>query len=457
MSDRRAGSWRWSTAWALRGFTLALLGMMVGGPVAADTWSSRIQEVRSVAGITAWLVESRAQPVVAMRFAFAGGSAREPAGKRGLADVLAEMLGEGAGPDDAAAFRQKTDRLSARLSFSAGRDALSGSADALSQNLDATADLLAAQIEAPRLDAQALERVVRRKLAALMDAGNDPAVVAEDAWYAVAFGDHPYAAPSTGSAATLGAITAADVADFKTRHFAKDNLVVAVAGDIDAARLAVLLDRIFGRLPERAQLPGLAPAGQGGGGQKVTVERDVPEASVVFGLGAPMRQDPQFMAALVLNEILGGSATGSRLGDELRKRQALVYGIETRLIADAHAAFVLGQFSTATADVEQALMGVRGEMGRLARDGATAEEVENAKSYLVGAFPLSFDSSAKIADNLVAIAQAGLGRDYVDRRRRAIEAVSEADVRAAASRLLAADRLAVSVVRGRSAGKAPHN
>lgn len=445
------GNWLGGLLALALGSVLAL--SLISRAAADDSWASRIQEVRSGQGITAWLVESHAQPVIAIRFAFAGGSSREPADRRGMSDVLAEMLGEGAGPYDGPAFRQRADRLSARLSFFAARDAISGSVDALSRNLDATADLLAAQINAPRIEASALERVVRRKIAAIRDLGNDPAAVAEDAWYAATFGAHPYAAPSSGSPDTLGRITTADLADFRSRHFAKANLVVAVAGDISPERLAALLDKVFGSLRREPRLQDLAPLAPVRGRDVTTVERDVPEANVVFGFGAPHRHDPQFMPALVLNEILGGSVTGSRLGDELRARQGLVYGIDTRLIADAHAAIVLGQFSTATSDLERALGSVRVEVGRLAKDGPTTEEVETAKSFLIGAFPLSFDSSAKIADNLVAIAQAGLGIDYVDRRRRAIEAVTRDTVRATAVHLLQPDRVTFAVVRGRPAAQ----
>lgn len=432
----------------------AALLLVCTAPMAApcaEMWSSKVHQVRSKGGITAWLSEDHAHPVVAIRFAFSGGTTREPAGKRGMSEVLAEWLGEGGGAHEAQALKSLADRLATRISYSAGRDALMGSVDTLSRNLDATEDILVAGINAPLDDEAVLERVVRRRIAAVRELANDPATVAEDAWYATAFGDHPYAAASSGPQSTLGSLTVRDIAEFKSRLFARGDLTIVASGDITAERLGNFVDRVFGSLPGKTGPEPLEPAALRGGERVVLIDGEHSEASVAFGFAAVPRRDPDFMAALVLNEILGGAAMASRLGAELRERQGLVYAIETRLIADAYAAYVLGQFTTQPDRLSPAVAAVREVMSRLARDGASDEEVESVKTYLIGAFPLSFDSSPKIADNLIAIAQAGLGPDYVGDRQRAIAAVTKDAVSRMAARLLSSDGLAIAIARGRQA------
>lgn len=417
----------------------------------AETWSSTVQEIRSDRGITAWLIEDHAHPVVALRFAFSGGSTLELEGKRGASEVLAELLNEGAGPFDAKVRERDLDRLATRINYSGGRDTFMGSVDSLSRNLDVTEAVIAAEINATLFQEAALERVVRRKITSIAAAMHDPAVVAEQAWYATVFGTHPYAAASSGTVSTLRSLSVSDIAEFRGRLLARDNLTIVASGDIGADRLRTFVDRIFGGLPERALLPPLDPPVYRGGERVVGTNGDTPETSVAFGFSAVPRRDPDFMAALVLNEILGSTAMPSRLGSELRERQGLVYEVETRLIADAYAAYVLGQFATTADQSARATAAVRDVIGRLASEGPNADEVENAKGYLIGAFPLSFDSNPKIADNLIAIAQAGLGSDYVETRQRAIAAVTPEAVSRMAARLLSSDRLAIAVARGHRA------
>lgn len=439
-------SWYGRVCGLIAGLCLLLLG---GARQArAEPWSIAVQEVRGRTGVAAWLVESHAQPVVSIRFAFDGGSVREPSDKHGISSMLADALGEGSvagGSDDT---RRRIARLSASIAFSASRDSISGSLDAPSRNIEAVAGLIGAQIASTQFAPDMVSRVAIRRLAALADTAGDPTERAEDTWYAATFGSHPYARSPAGSAATLAAITPADLTQFKSRVMTRDALTVAAAGDIDAVRLGRVLDLLFGALPENGPDDALPAARVSAPAQVEAVVKDMSTAAVVFGLAVPDRRDPGYMPALVLNEIMGGGGSASRLGQALRDRLSLVYDIDSRLIADTHASYLIGQFSTATADTQRAISALKSEFQRLATDGVTGGEVEDAKGYLIGSFPLSFDSSPKIASNLLAIAQSGLGRDYPEVRRRAIETVSREDVNRIAAELLRPDRIGIAVARG---------
>ncbi len=440
-----------ATVWRPLGILLAGLCLWwpgTAGVATASEWSIAVEEVRARGGVTAWLVASHGQPVVAVRFAFAGGSAQEPPDKRGISSLLAEALGDGAGGNPPDQLRRRLAALSASVSFSASRDAISGALDAPSAGIEQAAALVGAAIASARFQPEAVARLASRGATRLAELAGDPAVRAEDAWFRAAFGDHHYAMSPAGTAETLASITAADLGRHRSRTMTRDRLHVAVAGDLDARRLERILDLMFGALPERGAFvddpaPRLtAPA------RAVTILRDATTSSVVFGLPAPGRRDPGYMPALVLNEIVGGGATASRFGQALRVRSSLVYDVDSRLISDNRSSYLIGQLAAASADAERAVSVVREELRRIVRDGVTEAEVENAKSYLTGSFPLSFDSSPKIAGNLLAIAQSGLGRDYPELRRRAIERVSRDDVNRVAAEYFRPELLIVSVARG---------
>src|SRR6478736_5898697 len=219
----------------------------------------KIQVVKSPGGITAWLVEEHAVPLIGMRFAFDGGSSQDPAGKEGVAHFLAGMMDEGAGDLDSKTFQERMEEIAMRMSFDDARDAFYGSLETLSENRDAAVALLALALSKPRFDGDAVERVRGQLLAGLAYAARDPDRVAVEQWNALAFRGHPYGRPTNGTQATIQKMTRDDLRDYWARTFARDNLRVVVVGDIDAATLGGVLDTLFGQLPAKAQLTPVVP------------------------------------------------------------------------------------------------------------------------------------------------------------------------------------------------------
>ncbi len=247
-----------------------------------------------------------------------------------------------------------------------------------------------------------------------------------------------------GTPESLARIARGDLVGFAGRQFARDRLVIGAAGDIAAADLGHLVDAVFGELPAggaAAPLPEARPRG----GRVEIVRKPIPQSVVVFGQAGVKRDDPDYYAAYVMNHILGGGFS-SRLTQEIRQKRGLVYSVYSYLLPLDHAGLIVGGLATANARVAAALGLVRAEWRRLARDGVSAEELAAAKSYLDGSFPLRLDSTGAIADILVAIQAHGLGIDHIDRRAALIGAVTEADVRRVARRLLDPDALTVVVV-----------
>jgi zinc protease len=413
----------------------------------------KIQEIKSPGGITAWLVEDRSVPLIAMRFAFEGGSSQDPPGKDGVANFLAGMLDEGAGDLGAKQFQESMEELAMRMSFDDGRDAFYGSFETLTENRDRAVALLSLALNKPRFDAEAVERMRAQYLANLAYARRDPARVAADQWMALAFAGHPYGRPANGTPESVARIARADLVDFRARTFARDRLRVAVVGDIDAKTLGGILDAIFGGLPATAKLTPVTRTEPKAGQKLKVVDMNVPQSAARFGLPAMARQDKDFMAAFVLNNIVGGGFA-SRLYLEVREKRGLAYGIDTTIVPLKHASVFIGNVATKNEEIGQSLELIRSEFKRVAADGVTQAELADAKSFLTGSFALRFDTSANIANQLLWTMVEGLGPDYIENRNGMINAVTLEDVKRVAKRLFEGKDPIVTVV-GKPKGLAP--
>ncbi|MBX9588478.1 MAG: insulinase family protein [Hyphomonadaceae bacterium] len=405
----------------------------------------KIQEITSPGGIKAWLVEERSVPIIALRFAFEGGSAQDPAGKEGVANFLAGMLDEGAGDLNAKQYQERMEDIAMRMGFDDGRDSFYGSFETLTENRDRAVELLALAINKPRFDVEAVERIRAQLLAGLAAAQRDPTRVAADQWMALAFAGHPYGRPANGTPQSVAKIGKSDLAEFRARVFAKDMLRVAVVGDIDAKTLGGMLDTIFGGLPTTGKLvpvPRIEPKA----GQRLKVlEMNVPQSVARFGLPAMPRQDKDFMAAFVLNNIIGGGFT-SRLYAEVRDKRGLAYGVDTTIVPLRHASVFVGNVATKNEEIGQSLELIRSEFKRVVTEGVTEVELADAKSYLTGSFALRFDTSANIANQLLWTMVEGLGPDYLESRNSMINAVTLEDVKRVAKRLFEGKEPIVTVV-----------
>jgi zinc protease len=435
---------------------LAALAMAVSLNTAAlaPAGAVDIQRVVSPGGIEAWLVSEPAVPLVSMQFAFDGGAAQDPADKPGLANLLSSLLDEGAGEIRAAEFQERLETLAIEMSFDADRDAFYGELRTLTENLDAAVDLLRLAINEPRFDEDAVTRMRAQVLASLRRELQDPDAVAGRRWSQLVFGeDHPYGRPVKGTLDSVARITADDLRAYRERVFARDTLKITVVGDIDAERLAPLLDEVFGPLTQQARLDPVPEAALPDGDLTEIVEMEIPQTIIRFGGPGLKRDDADFMAAFVVNHILGGGAFSSRLYQEVREKRGLSYSVYSYLYPLKHSALFVGGAATRNDRAAESLDIIRAELARMATEGPSEEELDKAKRYLKGSYPLRFDTSSKIARQLVEIQRDGLGIDYINIRNDLIDAVGIEDARRAARRLLGEGGLYVTLV-GRPDGLA---
>lgn len=413
-------------------------------PLAAMA-QTEIEEVVTPAGITFWLAQESAIPIVSMEILFRGGTGLDPADRPGAVTMMTGLLNEGAGDMDALAYAAASEDVAARIAFDAGRDTLSVSASMLREVRGEVAELVRVALHEPRFDADAVERVRGQLLSITRSNTTDPGELGTQTLFGLAFPDHPYSRPVEGTPESIAAMSVEDLRAAHRAALVRDRAYISIVGDVTPAEASELVDTVMAGLPE-SDTP-LPPdmADRLDGGVRVI---DLPggQSRALFGHAGIARDDPDFVPAYVMNHILGGGGFTSRLTEEVREKRGLTYGISTFLTTLEHGPLYLGSVASANDTIAEAIELVRIEWARMAQGGATAEELDEAKRFLTGAYPLRFDTNAKIADILVGVQEAELGIDYTAERNALIAAVTLEDIARVAARLLQPEKLTFVVV-----------
>lgn len=408
--------------------------------------ATKVERVLSPGGIEAWLVRDHLNPIINVRFSFRGGSALDPTGKEGLATFVSSLLDEGAGDLDTNAFRKIVEDLSISLRFNASRDRFGGRLQTLTEHRDMAFDLLTKAMTQPRFDPEPVGRLRAQILAKLRHDEENPDAIAGRALMDSLFPGHPYGRPSDGTKESVAKLTVADLRRFVADRLALDTLVIGVTGDITPEELAPLLDKTFGTLPKKAaswKVPDASPRTEG---QIVVIDKTIGQSNILFADIGMKRDDPDFYVAYVMNHILGGGGFTSKLYQEVREKRGLAYSVYSYLHPMDAAALYLGGAGTANARVAETLKVVREQWRKMAETGVSAEELDHAKRFLIGSFPLRFTSSDRIASILVGMQIDDLGQDYLDRRNGFIAKVTVDDIRRVARKLLHPKRLVFVIV-----------
>ncbi|UWQ91204.1 pitrilysin family protein [Aliisedimentitalea scapharcae] len=422
----------WATAVAV---VLAL-------PVQAEI---KIQEVVSPGGITAWLVEEHSIPFTALELRFRGGTSLDAPGKRGAIYLMSGLLEEGSGDLNAQEYARAVESLAASFAHDARSDSMSLSSRFLTENRDQAVDLLRDTLMKPRFDPDALERVRAQVLSGLKSDAKDPGAIAGRTFAEAAYEDHPYETDGKGTTESVSALTRDDMFAAHRAVFARDRLYVSAVGDITPEELGELLDRLLGDLPDTGvAFPVKAEVAIPGG--VTVVDYDTPQSTVMFGHQGIDRDDDDFFAVYVMNQILGGGSFESRLMTEVREKRGLTYGVYSYLVPKDLASLYMGSVASSNDKVAEAIKVIHDEWTHMATEGVTPKELEDAKTYLTGAYPLRFDGNGQIAGIMVGMQIQGLPIDYIATRNDRINAVSLEDIKRVAREWLKPDGLHFVVV-----------
>jgi len=431
-----------------------LLAFAFAVSIPATAHAITVKTVQGPTGVETWLSEEHALPMIAVTVALPAGSAYDPADKPGLAELMASLLDEGAGDLSSDAFKQALENRAIRLTAEAERDFVVVNLTTLTENADEAFRLLGLALAHPRFDSEAVERMRVAQLASLKAQDERASQVAQKSWFATYFGTHPYAHPGPGTPASLAAIKVEDIKAFAASHLVRDRVKVAVSGDITDAQLRKYLQQVFVPLPASSVQQVPKPPADAGKPGSHTIVRNEAAPVAIFGFSGPMRLDPDFIPTFVANYIFGGGNFSARLMDEVRDKRGLTYGISTQQADYKSASLIIGSVQSDKAKIMTALDVTKSEMARFAKDGATAKELADAKTFLTGSFPLGLDSNVKIARTLNGYQRSGLGVDYVEKRNGLIQAVTLAKVNEMAKKYYDPAKLVI-VIAGTPAPAAP--
>lgn len=419
---------------------LAILAAIVS--VAFGARAASVKALDVVKGAQVWFAEDHTVPVVALTASFPAGTNYDPSGKAGLSSYAAALLDEGAGNLDSLAFQAALADHAIQLSASSDYDTMTVTLITLSSNAKDAFRLLALALTRPRFDPEAMARMRVQMLQDIEQSREDPQAIAEKGYYSLYFGPYTYGRPPEGEPASLVSVSQQDLRNFVRSHWVRGGLKIALTGDIDQATASQILRSTFSILPPNAPPPPPPPPRTGAPGLHV-LPMQATQPAIVFGLPGLKRSDPQFLAAMIANYILGGGEN-SRLSDDLREKRGLTYDISTDLVPYRSTGLILGETSTRREAVRQAIGDIRDTMRRFASDGPTDQEIADAKAYLNGSFPRAYASNAALAAQLNELEQEGLPLDYLEKRTAMINALSTTDIRRAA-RLFDPSRLTVVV------------
>ena len=404
-----------------------------------------ITEVKVLDGNKAWLVEEHSIPFVTLEIRFKGGATLDRVGKRGSVSFMSALLNEGADDLDASAFAKEMERLAVELDFNVYQDSLSISFKFLTENKSASINLLKKALTKPRFEEEPFERVRDQILSILKSNAKDPRKIASKVFFENVFGSHPYGSMKDGNLESILSLCREDILNAYEDTFNRNQIFISAVGDIKPNELRDLVNEVIEKIPAHSnkvidQATYKFPEGN------TVIDFDTPQSVTIFGHDGIKRTDKDFFSAYVLTHILGGSGFGSRLMTELREKNGLTYGVSAYLASWEKADLILGQFASSNNTVMEAIGIVRKEWAALSDRGVTADELQDAKTFLTGAYPLRFDGNSRIARILVGMQTQGLPMEHIHTRNAKVNAVTMEDIRRVSARILKEENLYFVIV-----------
>ena len=412
----------------------------------AKTFAAAPFEIDVDGGIKAWMMEEKSVPLVALDFYFdKAGYAFDDENKKGLAVFAASVLIKRAGDMDDETFQNLLEENAIDLKVNALEDIFEISLTAPKQNLETAANLLKAVLTMPNTNGNDVLVAKNKQLTAIDMQSENPEIVLGNQFKKKLFGTHPKARVSIGNKESVASFEPADISAFVKKHFKKNNLKIALAGDISKEQGTVFLRNLFAELPTGDEEKDLPPVLPNYDGSEENIERDIPQVISFFAaLGTP-RLSNDFYPLYIANEIFGGSGLSSRLNVRAREKEGLTYGAYTYLDSDEDAPRLVGTFASAKENYEKMRFILLDEWQKMATEGVTKEEVNTIKNSMLSAFNLRFASLSSVAKQLLYMQKENLGIDFFQKRNEYVAKVTFEAVNAAAKKYFANKPLILTI------------
>jgi zinc protease len=425
---------------------LGMFALLSALPAAA---MAPIEHWQTANGARVYFVPAPELPMVDVQVVFNAGSARD--GRQpGVAQLTHLLLDKGADGMSADVIAQRLEGVGARLSGDSLRDMallrLRSLNDA--KYLQPAVEVFAKLLAKPDFNPADLERERARMLVALQQSQQKPGTVAEKAFYAALYGEHPYATPPEGTADSLKALDRAALRAFYERYYVARNAVVAIVGALDRAAAERLAEAVIRALPAGEPAPQLPPVSDLQAALEQRIAHPSSQTHILLGQPGIRRDDADYYALYVGNHVLGGGGLVSQLSNEVREKRGLSYSVYSYFLPmGERGPFQLG-LQTRNDQVDEALQVLRDTLATYVAEGPSAEELEAAKNNITGGQALRIDSNRKILEYLAVIGFYELPLDYLETFNARVEAVTLEQVREVFRRRIQPERMLTVLVGG---------
>jgi predicted Zn-dependent peptidase len=395
-------------------------------------------------GLTVWMVPLPGATMVNVHFIVDAGAAAEDEPHGGVAALTAQLLVTGTRRLDASAFAEATERLGIEVSSESSWDFARAAFQSLPEHLEEGISLLAEMVREPRLDPAEFERLKAERLADILQSRADPGRLADEMFLRHVFDQAtPYRRLSAGTPETVASLSLDDARSFHAEHWAPEGSHLVVAGSIDPE--AVMRAALMRLGDWTGSSPGhrtLQPAAAGGRRVVIVDRPGSVQSELRIGHVGIDRHDPRYFPAQVMAALLGG-VFGSRLNLRLREELGYTYGARAGFDPRRAAGPLSAAAAVQTEVTADALREMLAQLTRIREAAPDEPELRDVRDYLVGVFPLRFETTGGVAMAIEPLAIYGLADDYWQTYRASLEAVSTDDVLSAARELIRPDELLI--------------
>ena len=427
----------------------ALLGLVLVGFLGLPCGSEALMRPqRSVLdnGLILLTSEQRGLPMVSIELLIQAGARYDAPQTQGLAHLTARLLTYGTQRRSALQISDALDFIGANLSTDCGTDLASVSLTILKKDLATGLQLLAEILTAATFPAEEINRQKQSIIASIKAKEESPGAIAEERFLAALYPDSPFGRPVEGTEASVKAIPRSALSEFYRRHYRPNGSIMSVVGDISHEEMRQALHQAFvtwskGKPAEKVSVP---PAN--GSAQVIRVKKDLTQANIILGHRGVGREHPDYYAIQVMNYILGGGGFSSRAMDSIRNERGLAYSVYSYFDARKGRGTFEFVMQTKNETAQEAIRIATEEIRRIRKQPVSEEELNDAKDYLTGSFPLRLDTNHKVANFLAQVEFFDLGLDYPDRYPDLIQKVTRDDVLRVAKEYLHPDHMIAVIV-----------
>lgn len=414
-----------------------------------------IEKLDSYKGAQAYLVQTKALPMVDIEVSIDAGDRYDPVGKSGVADMVAGLMNYGARGDKGllteAQIADEIADLGANIGLSVGGERAILRIRSLSRKdlRDRAVQLAAAMLSAPSYDPKIVEREKQRTITSLREAETKPEFVLERRFKKSVYGNYPLA--DSPSVQSVSSVNVNDLKQFHKQFYRGDRMIVSIVGDVDRSQAAEIVQTLLKQIPQSGQVIAKLPDLQRSpietlAQREIQIPFDSQQAHIAMGMTAVARNNPDYFPLLVGNYILGGGGFVSRLMSEVREKRGLAYSVFSYFAPGKENGIFQAGLQTKNDQAALALDVMSTTIAQFIADGPTPSELEAAKSNLINGYPLRIDNNRKLLDNVSSIAWNDLPLDTMDVWTKQVEAVTLEQVKASFQKYLAMDRMKIVVL-----------